>query len=461
MDSALVSDLLPALWSAGVLPSIIEQTEREQEFVLRCAATRRFAASLNDDATIRQWQRARLAELVDYATRCCPFYERLYQGRSVPQPIDPSDLPLVLRSDVAERWEQMISGEFSGRTCDRKRTSGTTGEPVTIVQSEEESYRTLVYALARVIDIAGPAADKGCASPYVTAVTDNPSHPRFATYNALMKKWCEFEVVDPLDLSTVDTVLARLAERRPAVLLSRPSALGLLAERLPSGPAPLPEAGIAVSSGANLYPDHRARISSILGVPVLDLYALSECSGVASQCSPEGDYHVHWEQAMVEVIDPTTLRPAHEDEFGEVVVTDLSRRAMPIVRYRTGDSARWAEGHCRCGRAGPRLASIVGRDAPYFTLPDGRRFNPSALNRALANIDGLTQFRITQETSGGLTVEYVSEPGHQDVLQAGVADAIRGSLATPVEITFVSRDTLGNRRGKVQRYARRAAPGVG
>jgi phenylacetate-CoA ligase len=97
------------------------------------------------------------------------------------------------------------------------------------------------------------------------------------------------------------------------------------------------------------------------GAEVREMYGGAETGFVAAECPIGGGMH-YFTDSIVEIIDPLTGRTAADDEGGEIVVTDLSRKAMPIIRYRTGDLTEGLNFElCHCGRTSPRMKRIVGR----------------------------------------------------------------------------------------------------
>ncbi|HNW50228.1 MAG TPA: phenylacetate--CoA ligase, partial [Prolixibacteraceae bacterium] len=98
--------------------------------------------------------------------------------------------------------------------------------------------------------------------------------------------------------------------------------------------------------------EHRRKIEAMFGVKAYNSFGLSEMNGpgVAFECVHQNGLHV-WEDAyMVEIINPDTLEPVPDGEVGELVMTTLDRRAMPLIRYRTRDLTRIIPGDCPCGR---------------------------------------------------------------------------------------------------------------
>lgn len=116
--------------------------------------------------------------------------------------------------------------------------------------------------------------------------------------------------------------------------------------------------------------EQRRRIEELFGVKAYNSFGLSEMNGpgVAFECTQQAGLHV-WEDAyLVEIIDPATLQPVAPGETGELVMTTLDRRAMPLIRYRTRDLTRFIPGPCPCGRTHRRIDRIAGRSDDMFIV---------------------------------------------------------------------------------------------
>jgi len=108
----------------------------------------------------------------------------------------------------------------------------------------------------------------------------------------------------------------------------------------------------------------RGKIEAALGLKALDIYGLSEVigPGVACEClEAQNGLHVNEDHFLVEVVDPATGAPVGLGERGELVFTTLTREAMPLLRYRTGDVATLGRSACGCGRTLARMSKVAGR----------------------------------------------------------------------------------------------------
>lgn len=135
----------------------------------------------------------------------------------------------------------------------------------------------------------------------------------------------------------------------------------------------------------------RERIEKELDVVAIDSYGLSEIigPGVAMECGCRSGLHLNSKHFLAEIIDPVTGEVLPEGEEGELVITTLTKEAMPLVRYRTRDLTRLIPEPCPCGRTGVRLARVKGRSDDMLIIR-GVNVYPSQVEALLARIQGMS-----------------------------------------------------------------------
>jgi phenylacetate-CoA ligase len=175
----------------------------------------------------------------------------------------------------------------------------------------------------------------------------------------------------------------------------------------------------------------REAIEQVFGLKALDIYGLSEVMGpgVSSECvDARAGAHVNEDHFLVEVVDPASGEPVPDGEVGELVFTTLTKEALPLLRYRTGDLASVTREPCACGRTFARMSRIVGRTDDMLIIRGVNVF-PSEVERVLLEVPGL-------EPHYQLIVE---RPHHLDELTVQVegearADDVRRHLGRALGI---------------------------
>lgn len=132
----------------------------------------------------------------------------------------------------------------------------------------------------------------------------------------------------------------------------------------------------------------RKRIEELMGARMYNCYGLSEMAGpgVAMECPAQEGLHLREDHYLAEIIDPETLEPLPEGQQGELVLTSLSRQAMPLLRYRTRDLTAFVPGECPCGRQHRRMQRVFGRSDDMLIIR-GVNIYPMQVERVLMGVE--------------------------------------------------------------------------
>ncbi|MDA8198293.1 MAG: phenylacetate--CoA ligase [Thermaerobacter sp.] len=205
----------------------------------------------------------------------------------------------------------------------------------------------------------------------------------------------------------------------------------------------------------------RDRIEARLHVKAVDIYGLSEIvgPGVAIECQEEQHgLHIFEDHFYPEVVDPKSGGACAPGEVGELVLTTLSKEAMPLLRYRTGDlvSLMDADQPCRCGRTHRRMSRVAGR-VDDMLIVRGVNVFPSEIERILLSFPMLApHWRVVLTRSGdGLDVATVFVERHPGPVAEGVTAAvvgrIRAELGLTLQVVVEAPGTLPRSEGKAVR----------
>ncbi|HEX2688720.1 MAG TPA: phenylacetate--CoA ligase [Kofleriaceae bacterium] len=212
----------------------------------------------------------------------------------------------------------------------------------------------------------------------------------------------------------------------------------------------------------------RAEIERRLGLTAINLYGLSEIigPGVSAECrEARNGSHVQEDHFLPEIIDPDTgdvLPPGHE---GELVFTPITKEALPLVRYRTGDIAALDVSPCACGRTTVRMSRIRGRRDDMLIIR-GVNLYPSEIERILLGVpDVAPHYQLIVERSGPLDeLTVLCEPARdgldRDELRARLSHELHQETGITVAVRVVDREQVPRSEGKAVRVVdHRARPG--
>jgi len=218
--------------------------------------------------------------------------------------------------------------------------------------------------------------------------------------------------------------------------------------------------------GAEPWTDEmRLRIEAESGIKAYDIYGLSEIigPGVASACSAQEGLHIFEDHFFPEIIDPETHAVLPEGAEGELVLTTLSKEAMPMIRYRTRDITRIYTEACPCGRTVRRIHRVAARSDDMLIIRGVNVF-PSQIEEALLRAEGtLPHYQIVLTREKGLdqmevrvevTPEVLSDRiGAMQDLRKKLEHAISAILGIHAQVTLVEPHTLQRSEGKARRVS--------
>ncbi len=206
----------------------------------------------------------------------------------------------------------------------------------------------------------------------------------------------------------------------------------------------------------------RRKISDLFGgAELFDITGMTELYGPGTgiECSHHDCIHYWGDYYLVEILDPQTLEPVPEGEWGEMVVTTLQKEAVPLIRYRTRDITRIIPGTCSCGSLMPRHSRIMGRTDDMFIF---RAVNiyPSHIDKILSDIPALGseyQVHLSRDANERGIMRIIAEigqdaePASADKLAAELVRKIKRELMVTAQVEIVAYGSLPRSERKSQR----------
>ena len=218
--------------------------------------------------------------------------------------------------------------------------------------------------------------------------------------------------------------------------------------------------------------DMRAHIEERARIKAFDIYGLTEIigPGVAAECAFQSGLHVFEDHFLMEIIDPKTGQVLPDGEEGELVLTTLSKQAIPMIRYRTHDITSIIPGCCACGRSIRRIRRISHRSDDMVIIR-GVNIFPSQIEAALLKVEkSLPHYQIVLSRKEGLDqievqVEVTAEMFRDrisalELLQKKFLHAIEHVVGLRVDVRLVEPQTIARSQGKAKRVIDRRKEGA-
>ena len=393
---------------------------------------------MRDRDSIESIRDQRLSALMQ-RLRALPAWE----GRLVDGPL--SAQPFTGKADLRAAWPLGLLAVPSEAVVRVHASSGTTGDP------------TIVPCTRGDLDRWSEQVARGLAAVGVTAGSRVYSALAYGLFTGGFGFHAAAEsmgaMLIPAASGTSTRQLQLLAGLGADVLFATPSFALHLAERLEaSGVDPRSLSLRTGVFGAEPWSEGlRARIEKRWGMKAYDTYGLSEVCGpgVAWECEARDGMHINEDHLLPEIIDASG-EPLPHGEVGELVLTTLTREAMPLLRYRTGDRTRLIEEPCACGRALVRMARPLGR-VDDMVIVRGVNVFPSQIEEVLLRFTEVGScWRMVLRRDGALD-EVTVEVESTEHVSERLEEALQDALAVRVRVSVWPPGILPRSDGKAQR----------
>ena len=332
-------------------------------------------------------QARRLRDCVAHAGVNVPLYrERLAATGIGPGDVrsleDLARLPFTVKQDLRDNYPYGLFAVPMSEVVRLHASSGTTGK-MTVVGYTANDVATWADLVARALSIAG--ADRNdvmhVAYGYGLFTGGLGLHSGGERLGA---------TVVPVSAGNTRRQVELAHDFGATVLCCTPSYSLLIAEQAREMGADLSKLRLGVFGAEPWTEEMRSEIEARLDITALDIYGLSEVMGpaVSMECPYKQGLHLAEDHFLPEVIDPDTVTPLPDGETGELVLTCVTKEALPLLRYRTGDLTRLTRGRCECGRTTVRMSKPLGRTDDMLIIRGVNVF-PSQIEATLLQNKGL------------------------------------------------------------------------
>lgn len=410
---------------------------------------------------LRELQSEQICDIVQYAYKNVPYYREAFSEEGItPDTIDGiSDIDRLPLTTKEAFHDEYPDGLFAVEWESVQRihsSSGTTGHPkiVPYTESDLDIWRTV---MARSLKAAGVTSEGIVQNAYGYGLFTGG----LGFHDGVEELGAS---VIPVGGGNTARQIDLLEDLESDVLACTPSYCLYLAEQLEQrgiDAAELPLSTVMI--GAEPFTDPmREEIEDALSVTAVDVYGLSEIigPGVSIECAAVQDgLHVWEDHFYPEIIDPESGEPLPEGEEGELVLTTLTKEALPMIRYRTGDITSLIREPCECGRTHARMDNITGRTDDLLIVR-GVNVYASQIEESMVGIpDVAPQYRIDLERAETLDTMAITAEHHEEYegtaadLEREIRDRLDQTLdLSPDEVTVVAPGSIERTEtGKVQR----------
>ena len=410
---------------------------------------------------IKALQDERLVAQVRHVWDNVPYYRKKMEEKGVtPDDIKSSDdlykLPFLTKADLRDAYPYGLVGVPLSDCVRLQSTSGTTGKRVVAFYTKED-IDLWEDCCARAIVAAGGTKDDVCQVSYGYGLfTGGPG-----LNGGSHKVGC---LTVPTSSGNTERQIMFIQDLSSTILCCTPSYAAYIGETMKAmglGPDDIPlKAGIF---GAEAWSEEMRRdIEKTLGIKAYDIYGLTELSGpgVSFECSAQSGMHINEDHFIAEIIDPETGEVLPEGTQGELVFTAITKKAFPLIRYRTRDICTLTREKCPCGRTHVKMTKPRGRSDDMLIIRGVNVF-PSQIETVLLNQGYAANYqiivdRVNNTDTLDVQVEMTPEIFTDNVSdierrQKELVEGLRSMLGLTAKVTLVAPKTIVRSEGKAVR----------
>lgn len=335
---------------------------------------------------VKKLQLAKLKKAVEYVYNNSKFYKNMFDKNGLkPSDIQTLDdirkIPFTVKTDLRDNYPYGLNAVPMEDIARIHASSGTSGKP-TVVTYTKNDLEMWSECMARLITMAGVTKKDVVQISFGYGLFTGA----LGLHQGMEKVGA---TVIPASSGNTERQIMLLKDLGATVLVATPSYALYIAEMIEKMGLDINDFKLRVGlfgSEASSVEMHN-ELERRLHVLSTDNYGLSEIigPGVAGECTYKQGLHVNEDYFFVEILNPETFEPVPDGEYGELVITALSKEAMPILRYRTKDITRIIPGTCPCGRTMRRLDKFQGRTDDMLVIRGVNVF-PSQIEGVLMDI---------------------------------------------------------------------------
>lgn len=391
-----------------------------------------------DRTTVHEYRNEKLRRLLRHAHRTVPYYNEILEEAGVVRGGEVhldrfTEVPLLTKDTLRGKGNRLRSVE-PGPDPYTNTSGGTTGEPVEFVQdrrywewnvANKISYQELAGKPlgGREVKLWGSERDTFQGRELLQTRLRNHLYNRRLLNSFRMSETDMREYVEVINSFRPHTIWAYVESMHQLALFVQREDLDV---HSPNG---------IVTTAGTLHEPVRERIETVFDATVHNQYGSREVGDIACECAEQEGLHTFPHTHRVEIVDEDG-DPVPPGEQGEIVITVLTNRTMPFIRYRIGDVGRKSEEYCPCGRPFEVLDEVAGRVTDHFVSNDDALVHGEFFTHLFYGRSWVRKFQIRQRSTEEVVIYVVPEssPNQSDLHE--IEDNIVSVLGEETTVRF-------------------------
>lgn len=411
-----------------------------------------------DDRKKDEYIIARMKETLINAYENTSYYNRLFReagfnpyGFSHTEEIQ--QLPFTEKSILRQYKDEIINNKIPRKDLLYVTTGGTSGTPVEVFyvkgreRSREFAFMTNQWKRVGYMFNDRIARLRG-------TVVDPRDGKSFFRYEPV-KNRLYLSSYD-LEEENLPVYIEKLEKFQPHFIHTYPSAVIILAKYIIENRIHFDGLKAVLCSSEQFYPGQRQLIEEAFNTRIYSWYGHTEGTTMAGECEVSQDYHLHFEFGYTELVDDNGKMIREPGIQGEIVGTSFEMTGFPVIRYRTGDYAEYAEGKCSCGRNYTLIRNVTGRwYQEQIITKSNSRISLTALNMHTDIFNHVIQYQFYQKEKGKVTLRIIRDEKYTDSDEKNIlrsfGDKFRNHVDLNIEyVGSIPRTSRGKHKFLIQ-----------
>ncbi len=371
-----------------------------------------------------------LKKLLLYAYQNIPYYKNSFDKEKM----NPSDIqsinelsayPIITKDMIRSNNLRSLNPKTLFKDRFKSHTSGSTGEPMWTYYDPVSWIRKKYFIKARARMECGLRPNEKIGI-FESTSQNSQNRPSFI-FRTLKSHYKVFSIFEPYEKT-----IPELSAFSPAALYGAPSYFFQLAQFISKNNCQLPSIKRIFTSSEYLQDTVRDNIKKVFNAEVYDVYGSTEFKEVAWECEKHEGYHINEDEVIVEILKDG--KPVPPGVTGNIVITDLRNKAMPLIRFKLYDKGTLINEKCSCGRTFSLMKPYAGRSSEYIILPNSEIISPYLFTTSIEKIHGLLQYQLVQISEDKILASIVTNREDFNRISASIKSILSNITNNLMEI---------------------------